>query len=91
MFVKIVVLVFMAFLFSYCFVDCKYHLTDECWSAQTYHETGLFQVNVNTSIFLIVHIVKKTITMANHSVWKKTLLIVEGSIALKTFPPFVVS
>ena len=52
------VLVFMAFLFSYCFVDCKYHLTDECWSAQTYHETGLFQVNVNTSIFFIEHIVE---------------------------------
>ena len=50
LFVIIVVLVFMAFLFSYCFVDCKYHLTDDCWSEQTYHETGLFQV-LNTSIF----------------------------------------
>ena len=57
MFVIIVVLVLMVFLFSCSFVDCKYHLTDECWSAQTYHETGLFQVNVNTSNFLIVHIV----------------------------------
>ena len=26
------------------FLDCKYHLTDECWSEQTSDETSLFQV-----------------------------------------------